>query len=209
MAATTIRDRMARAGGPSLFRRLVIVAAVVAIAIVAYVLTNDGEEPGGEEAEIAGDTAADAADSAVDGQGAEPQGIGGETDPGLFADSPTPLEEGSSPNATSATPGDEMMDLPPDPPGGGRVDPDEDQAVAGEIVDEEVPDEVRESDVRTALPEDETGDGAGDESSGNEGEQTDPTTDATDDDAGGRGGDDDDEEEDDDEDEAGRQAQDE
>lgn len=193
MAATTIWDRMARAGGASLFRRLLVVGAVVVLALVAFVLTNSGEEPGGEEAEIAGDTAADEADSAVDGQGAEPEGIGGETDPGLFADSPTPLEEGSSPNATSATPADEMMDLPADPPGGGRVDPDEDQAVAGEIVDEEVPEDVRESDVRTAVPEDDTSDEAGGESAGIEGEQTDPAADATDDDAGARGGGDDDE----------------
>ncbi|RDC69803.1 hypothetical protein DLJ49_18050 [Rhodovulum sp. 12E13] len=155
---------MARLGGASLARRLVIVGVLVALALAVFVLTNTGEEPGSEEAGMGGDTAADQANESVDGQGGEPDGIGGATEPGVFADAPTPLEEGSSPNATSATQGDEMLDRPADPPGGGRVDPGGDQAVAGEIAEEEeVPDQVRESDVRTALPEDETGEAAADE----------------------------------------------
>ncbi|MEE4120160.1 MAG: hypothetical protein V2I65_14185 [Paracoccaceae bacterium] len=167
MAATTIRDRMARLGGASLARRLVIVGALVALALAVFVLTNAGEEPGGEEAGMEGDTAVDQATESVDGQGGEPDGIGGAADPGVFADAPTPLEEGSTPNATSATQGDEMLDRPADPPGGGRVDPGGDQTAAGEIAEqEEVPKRVRESDVRTALPDDETGEGAADEADG-------------------------------------------
>lgn len=192
MAATTIRDRMARLGGPSLARRLVIVAALVALGLAVFVLTNTGEEPGGEEAGIEGDTAVDQANEAVDGQGAEPDGIGGATDPGVFADAPTPLEEGSSPNATSATQGDEMLDRPADPPGGGRVDPGGDQAVAGEIAEpEEVPDQVRESDIRTALPEGETGEVAPDRADGGSGSGSaadDDSSPAADEATGGSGG---------------------
>jgi hypothetical protein len=153
---------MARLGGPSLFRRLAIVAAAVVAAIAAYLLWAGGEEPGGEEAAMADPGAAAAADDSVDGQGSEADGIGGAADPGVFADAPTPLAEGSSANATSATQGDEMLALPPDPPGGGRVDPNKDQVVAGDIVEEEeVPEQVRESEVRTALPEGDTDAGEG------------------------------------------------
>jgi hypothetical protein len=157
--ATSPKDRKFRLGQPSLFRPLVIAAVGIALVLAIFVVFVAGEEPGSEEADMADDGAVAAANESVDGQGAEPEGIGGSRDPGVFADAPTPLAEGSSPNATSATQGDEMLDRPPNPPGGGRVDPEETGALAGEIAEgEEVPDTVRESDVRTALPE---GEGSG------------------------------------------------
>jgi len=174
--ATSPKDRMHRLGQPSLFRRLAIAAVGVIVVLAVFMAVYTGEEPGSEEAGMEDTGAVEQADSAVDGQGAEPEGIGGEADPGVFADAPTPLEDGSSPNATSATQGDEMLDLPPNPPGGGRADPGEDAALAGEIAEEDaVPEHVRESDVRTALPGEETGAAEGGDDA-TENESADATT---------------------------------
>ncbi len=171
--ATSPKDRMHRRGQPSLFRRLVIAAVVVIAALAIFVALYRGEEPGSEEAEMEDTGAVEQADRSVDGQGAEPTGTGGEANPGVFADAPTPLEDGSSPNATSATQGDEMLDVRPDPPGGGRVDPGEDAALAGEIAQESVPEHIRDSDARTALPEEDNtpSEGGSDGDAGAEAEQ--------------------------------------
>jgi hypothetical protein len=155
--STTIAARMQRLGRPSVFVPIAIVAALILGAIL-LLLPRFGT-PGAYEGGEAGPQANVPRQESIDGQGAEPDGIGGATDPGVFENAPTPLAEDSSANATSATGGDEMMDLGRDPPGGGRVNPAETGVTAGEIAEEDVPRSVRESEPRTALPP-ETGEGA-------------------------------------------------
>lgn len=161
--ATTPKDRAHRLGRPSLFWPLLI-AAIGAILVIAILLAWPGREevatgegdPTYEAENAEGETVSQVdTTSNVEGQGSEPDGVGGAADPGVFADQQTPLATGGSTNATSATQGDEMMEhaLPTNPPGGGRVDPDPDMTVAGELAEEEVPEFIRESDIRTALPD--------------------------------------------------------
>ena len=161
--STTIAARMQRLGRPSVFVPIAIVALLV-LGFFLFVLPRYGT-PGAYEGGEAGPQANIPREESVDGQGAEPDGIGGATDPGVFENAPTPLAEDSSANATSATAGDEMMDLERDPPGGGRVEPAETGVTAGEVAEEDVPDSVRDSDVRTALPPDAAGD-AGEDQAG-------------------------------------------
>ena len=157
--STTIAARMQRLGRPSVFVPIALVAALVLGALL-LLLPRFGT-PGAYEGGEAGPQANVPRQESIDGQGAEPDGIGGATDPGVFENAPTPLAEDSSANATSATAGDEMMDLGRDPPGGGRVNPAETGVTAGEIAQEEVPRSVRESETRTALPPEDAAPGTG------------------------------------------------
>lgn len=124
--STTIAARMRRLGRPSVFVPIAIVAALILGALL-LVLPRFGT-PGAYEGGEAGPQANVPREGHIDGQGPEPDGIGGAADPGAFEDAPTPLAEDSPANATSATPGDEMMDLPRDPPPEGGDDARGDEA---------------------------------------------------------------------------------